>query len=183
MSLEEVPSWSRRASGRIGLIAVAIAVTTLANLIMVPMPKPLAEYDLSPVLIYAFGVLMRPVDSMVVIAVAQGIGTTIKALNLGWPLVFIPGAIFVRGIEAPLIGLIARRGHGARGVGIARREVVAMVVGVVWETVGFTVADVALFGPAMAAITLLTIVDAVFIPVAIPVVVAVRRGLRARWLT
>lgn len=38
-------------SGRIAFFAVMTALTTIANLIMVPMPQPLAEYDLSPVLI------------------------------------------------------------------------------------------------------------------------------------
>ena len=47
-------------SGKIAFIAVMAALTTLTNLIMIPMPQPLAEYDLSPVLIYTLGVLVDP---------------------------------------------------------------------------------------------------------------------------
>ena len=177
--MPEKPHWLERRSGRIAFIPVMIALTTVANLVMVPMPQPLAEYDLSPVLIYALGVLLDPLTAGLIVTVAQGIGTTIKALNFGWPLVFIPGAMGVRGIEAALISWICRLRKEATGeYGISRLEVMAMIVGVVWETLGFTVADVILFGPGMAAITLLTVVDAVFIPVAITVVVVLRRVLR-----
>lgn len=179
----DVLEWSQRPSGRVGLISTLIAVTTLANLVMVKMPEPLAEYDLSPILIYALGVLMNPLDSLVVIAIAQGIGTTIKTLSFGWPLVFIPGAMGVRGVEASLIGVITRKFSKEKSLTVTKVEVTAMIVGVIWETVGFTVADVILFGPAMATITLFTIVDAVFIPVAVSLITAIRRTVRVYRLT
>jgi len=181
--ISEYLKWSQKPSGRVGLISTLIAVTTLANLIMVRMPEPLAEYDLSPILIYVLGVLMNPLDSLIVIAIAQGIGTTIKTLMFGWPLVFIPGAMGVRGIEAMLIGVIVRKFSKDKTIGVTKIEIIAMVIGVVWETVGFTVADVILFGPAMAAITLLTIVDAIFIPIAVSLVAAIRRAIRVYRLT
>ena len=52
--------FSHSLSGRITFFAVMTALTTIANLIMVPMPHPLAEYDLSPVLIYTLGVMVDP---------------------------------------------------------------------------------------------------------------------------
>jgi len=182
-TVAEVLEWSKRPSGRVGIISTLIAVTTLANLIMIRMPEPLAEYDLSPILIYTLGVLMNPLDALIIIAVAQGIGTTIKALSFGWPLVFIPGAMVVRGVEALIIGLIVRKFEKIKTLSVTKTEVVAMIIGVIWETVGFTVADVILFGPAMAAITLLTIVDAVFIPIALSLVAAIRRSIRVYRLT
>ena len=42
----------KTASGKVALFSVMIAVTVITNLIMVPMSYPLAQYDLSPVLIH-----------------------------------------------------------------------------------------------------------------------------------
>ena len=165
----------RGATGRLALFSMMVAVTTVANLVMVPMPPPLAEYDLSPVLIYALGVLVSPVWSGIIIGLAQGIGTFYKAMIFGWPLVFVPGAVLVRGFEAFLIGALLRLRKSNVEKAVTSWEIAAMVAGVVWETIGFFVADVVLFGVGYAMTTLLTIVDAVYIPVAIGLVAAVRR--------
>ena len=162
-------------SGRAALLSILIAVTTLMNLIMIPMPPPLAEYDLSPILTYAIGILVSPINAAVIIAIAQGLGTAYKAAIYGWPAVFIPGAMIVRGLEALLISILTRLRPPART--ISRWEVASMIIGVLWETLGFFIADWILFGPGMATITLMTIVDAIFIPPAIAVVAAVRRSL------
>jgi len=162
-------------SGRAALMSILIAITTLLNLIMIPMPPPLAEYDLSPILTYTVGVLLSPINAAIVIAIAQGLGTAYKAAIYGWPAVFVPGAMIVRGVEALLISVIARL--RPPGETVSGWEVAAMIIGVLWETLGFFIADWILFGPGMAMITLMTIVDAIFIPPAIVVVAAVRRSL------
>ncbi|MCD6563855.1 MAG: hypothetical protein J7K23_08100 [Thermoproteales archaeon] len=161
-------------SSKIAFISVMSALTALMSLLLVPMPKPLAEYDLSPILIYAFGVLTDPLVAGLIIGIGEGIGTTIKTINFGWPLVFVPGAVIVRGFEAVLISYISQK-IKQDDKAISRGEIVALIIGVIWETVGFTIADVILFGPGMAMITLLTIVDAIFIPVAIPLIVYIRK--------
>jgi len=163
-------------SGRAALLSLLIAATAMTNLIMIPMPQPLAEYDLSPVLIYAIGVLVSPLYAAVAVALAQGVGTAYKAAIYGWPLVFIPGAMFVRGLEALIISLLTRIKPSPRR-GVSGWETLSMVVGVLWETAGFFIADWILFGPGMAMITLMTLVDAVFIPPALAVVAALRRSL------
>jgi hypothetical protein len=60
---------------------------------------------------------------------------------------------------------------------VTKWEIIAMTDGAVWETVGFFLADWYLFGLAFAMTVLLTIVDAIFIPVAIDVITAVRSRL------
>ncbi|MBN2334476.1 hypothetical protein JXL21_02880, partial [Candidatus Bathyarchaeota archaeon] len=72
-------------SGRIAFFAVMTALTTVANLIMVPMPQPLAEYDLSPVLIYTLGVLVDPVTAALIVAAAMMLGTGYKVMTFGFP--------------------------------------------------------------------------------------------------
>lgn len=163
-------------SGRIAFIAVMAALTTLTNLIMIPMPQPLAEYDLSPVLIYTLGVLVDPVTATVIVALSMMLGTGYKVMTFGFPIVFVFGAMLVRGLEAGLISVIVRMRKEETST-ISKWEIAAMVIGVVFETVSFFVMDWYLFGWGIAITVLPTIVDAVFIPVAIGVIAAVRKRL------
>jgi hypothetical protein len=164
-------------SGRIAFFAVMTALTTIANLIMVPMPQPLAEYDLSPVLTYTLGVLVSPGPAAAIVATAMMLGTGYKVMTFGFPIVFVPGAMLVRGLEAALISVVVRTRPPAETKTVTRLEIIAMTVGVVFETLGFFVLDWYLFGWAVALTVLPTIVDAVFIPVAIGVVAAIRGRL------
>ncbi|MBN2334773.1 hypothetical protein JXL21_04385, partial [Candidatus Bathyarchaeota archaeon] len=91
--------------------------------------------------------------------------------------------MLVRGLEAAVISVIVRIREPTRTGMVTRLEVLAMAVGVVFETAGFFALDWYLFGWAVALTVLPTIVDAVFIPVAVGVVVAVRRRLGVIWLT
>ena len=159
------------------------AVTVVANLIMVPMPQPLAQYDASPVLIYTLGVLMDPLMAGVTIAAAMGIGVGYKMVTLGFPPVFVVGAMLVRGLEAVLISALVRWRKGAAPKTVGRWEIAAMCIGCVWETVGFLSLDWFLFGPGMAALDVATLVDLIFVPVAIAVVAAVRSRLVINRLT
>jgi hypothetical protein len=172
----------KSSSGRIAFFAVMVALTTLANLIMVPMPQPLAEYDLSPVLTYSLGVLVDPVTAALIVAAAMALGTGYKVVTFGFPPVFILGAMLVRGLEAGLISLIVRLGKPGETKTVTGLEVAAMAVGVVFETLGFFVLDWYLFGWGVALTVLPTIVDAVFIPVAVGVVAAVRTRLGVKRL-
>ena len=164
-------------SGRLAFIAVMAALTTLSNLIMIPMPKPLAEYDLSPVLTYTIGVLVDPITATVIVALAMMLGTGYKVMTFGFPIVFVFGAMLVRGLEAGLISVLVRMRKEEETSTVSMWEIAAMVIGVVFETLGFFVLDWYLFGWGVALTVLPTIVDAVFIPVAIGVVVAVRKRL------
>jgi hypothetical protein len=172
----------RRESSRLALFAVMVAVTTVANLIVVPMPPPLAQYDLSPILIYSLAVLVSPITSGLAVGLAQGIGTLYKTMVFGWPPIFVVGAVLVRGFEAVLISSLAGIACSNRRRAVTGWEIAAMVVGVVWETLGFFTADAILFGVGYAMISLLTIADAMFIPVAVGVVVAVRRAFNVKKL-
>ena len=153
------------------------ALTTLTNLIMIPMPQPLAEYDLSPVLTYTLGVLVDPVTAIVIVALAMMLGTGYKVMTFGFPIVFVFGAMLVRGLEAGLISVLVRTRNEPDTSTISMWEIIGMVVGVIFETVGFFVLDWYLFGWGLALTVLPTIVDAVFIPVAIGVIAAVRQRL------
>lgn len=165
-------------SGKMALFAVMTALTVVANLIMVPMPQPLAEYDLSPVLIYTLGVLMEPLLAGSTVAAAMALGVGYKMMIYGFPPVFVLGAVLARGSEAVLISLLIRWRRGATAKPNMRWEVAVMCIGAVWETAIFFALDWLLFGLGMAMVTLATIVDLVFIPIAVGVIVAIRRSFR-----
>jgi hypothetical protein len=164
-------------SGRIAFFIVMTALTTVANLIMVPMPHPLAEYDLSPVLTYTLGVMADPILAAAIVATAMMLGTGYKVMTFGFPIVFVFGAMLVRGLEAMLISYIVRMKGPVDTKTVTTWEIVAMVLGVIFETLGFFVLDWYLFGWGVALTVLPTIVDAVFIPVAIAVIAAIRSRL------
>jgi hypothetical protein len=159
--------------------AVMVAVTTSANLIMVPMPQPLAEYDLSPVLIYVLGILVDPLMAGGIVAGAMFLGTSYKVITMGFPIVFVPGAMLVRGLEALLISIIVHlRKSKEETTVVTRWEIFALVIGVFFETLGFFVLDWYLFGWAIALTVLPTIVDAVFIPPASGIIIAIRSRMQ-----
>jgi uncharacterized membrane protein len=164
-------------SGRLVFIAIMAALTTITNLIMIPMPQPLAEYDLSPTLTYTLGILVDPVTATITVALAMMLGTGYKVVTLGFPPVFVPGAMLVRGLEAGLISLISRMKKEVDITTVSKWEIAAMVIGVIFETLGFFVLDWYLFGWAIALTVLPTIVDAIFIPLSIGVIAAVRKRL------
>ncbi len=170
-------------SGKLALFTIMTAVTVVANLIMVPMPQPLAQYDASPVLIYALGVLLDPLMAGATIAAAMGIGVSYKMITLGFPPVFVVGAMLVRGIEALLISYLVRMRKGKNPKTVSRWEIAAMCGGCVWETVGFLSLDWVLFGIGLALIDLATLVDVIFVPVAIVVITGVRSRLGIYRLT
>jgi len=163
-------------SGRLAFIVVMTALTTLTNLIMVPMPQPLAQYDLSPVLIYTLGVLVDPVTATVTVALAMGMGVGYKVMTFGFPAIFIFGAMLARGLEAAFISWFVRRKKDET-TSVSTWEMTAMFLGAVFETVVFFVFDWYLFGWGIALTVLATIVDTVFIPVAIGVIFAIRKRL------
>jgi len=170
-------------SGKLALFAIMTAVTVVANLIMVPMLQPLAQYDASPVLIYPLSVLMDPLMAGLSIAAAMGIGVGYKMVTLGYPAVFVISAMVVRGLEAVLISAIVRWRKGAPTKTVTKLEIATMCLGCVVETVGFLAIDGMLFGPGLAVMDVATLVDLVFVPVAIAVVAGVRSRLGINMLT
>jgi hypothetical protein len=113
----------------------------------------------------------------IIIATAMMLGTGYKVMTLGFPIVFIPGAMLVRGLEALVISYVVRVKKPGETSTVSLWEILAMVIGVIFETLGFFVLDWYLFGWGIALTVLPTIVDAVFIPLAIGVIAAIRNRL------
>jgi hypothetical protein len=126
---------------------------------------------------------MDPLMAGVTVAAAMGIGVGYKMVTLGFPPVFVVGAMLVRGLEAVIISLLVRLRKGDIPKTVTKWEITAMCIGCVWETVGFLSIDWFLFGPGMAMLDVATLVDLIFVPVAVAVVAAVRSRLGINKLT
>jgi hypothetical protein len=84
-----------------------------------------------------------------------------------------------------LVGLVVARTPVALVVGSLRKisEVAGMVLGVVVETFIFFAIDFFLFGIAIAILDLGVFIDFVSVPIAVAVLLAVRRMMNVKYLT
>lgn len=158
----------------VGIMGALMAVLSYASIVV---PPPLGSIDASSVLIFLVAILYGPVIGVSVTCIGQFVGKSLLISFYGFPAVFIPGVVAVRGVEALLIGIISRKTFKG-GYGL---EVLAMIIGVLWETAGFVIADLYLFGAA-AIVTVLTIVDLVWVPFGIAAIAYVRTAFKAEYL-
>lgn len=158
----------------VGIMSALMAVLSYASIVV---PPPLGSIDASSVLIFLVAILYGPVIGVSITCIGQFVGKGLLISFYGYPAVFIPGVVAVRGVEALIIGVIARKTFKG-GYGL---EVLAMIIGVLWETVGFVIADVYLFGAAAIA-TVLTIVDLVWVPFGIAAIAYVRTAFKTEYL-
>ncbi len=158
----------------VGIMSALMAVLSYASIVV---PPPLGSIDASSVLIFLVAILYGPAIGVSITCIGQFVGKGLLISFYGYPAVFIPGVIAVRGVEALLIGIISRKTFKG-GYGL---EVIAMIIGVLWETVGFVIADLYLFGVAAIA-TVLTIVDLVWVPFGIAAIAYVRTAFKTEYL-
>lgn len=160
----------------IAQIAVLSSLVAFLKILTIPMPIPLGSIDASSVLIFAIAILYGPSFATPVICIGQFVGLLYLTALLGFPAVFIPGIVAVRGAEAFIVGKL-RHKNGNSG----KWEIFAMVIGVLWETGAFVLADTYLFGPGFGVIVAFTIIDAIWIIPAIGVIAALRRIFEAKY--
>ncbi len=158
----------------VGIMSALMAVLSYASIVV---PPPLGSIDASSVLIFVVAILYGPVLGVSITCIGQFVGKGLLISFYGYPAVFIPGVVAVRGVEALIVGFISRKMFEG-GYGL---EALAMIIGVLWETVGFVVADIYLFGAAGLA-TIFTFVDFVWVPFGIAAIAYVRTAFKARYL-
>ncbi|MHA1917163.1 MAG: ECF transporter S component [Candidatus Ranarchaeia archaeon] len=161
-------SISRR-SITIAYIAILAALTVVLTTIIIPMPPPIGGFDASTVLILTAGILFGPIYGTLIISLGQFIGTGFIVFS-GMPIIFLPGIVAVRGVEAWLVGTLRKK-----------NEYLALIIGPIWETIGFLIADIYLFGP-VGILVITTLIDLVWVPVAIIVIAAIRNSTNVKYL-
>jgi uncharacterized membrane protein len=156
------------------IMAALIAVTTM---IAIPLPPPLSTLTLAPIAIFITSILLGPSVGLISSAIGSAIGF-IAGANIGT--IMVPPAY----LYVFLFGIVIARAPMGLIVGLLRKknEIVAMVVGVLTETVIFFVADAFLFGIAFALITLGTLADLIYVPISYGILKAVRNILKITYL-
>lgn len=164
------PSKSRS----LAVIIVFSALIAVATVLSLPMPPPLGEITWAPPIYMMLSVLAGPWIG----AAATGIGSFIgEGLNIplkGFPPIYAPGIVWARAPEAFIIGWARKKSQ--------RALVAAMVGATLFETTAFFFPDWFFYsygifygssntgfwsGLSAASFDLLTIVDIIFIPVAL----------------
>jgi uncharacterized membrane protein len=187
---------SRSALQRIGSLRVAQIASFSALIVVgtsvarVPLPPPIYEITLAPAFYLAIAVLFPRKVSFWSIALGSAIGEAINLVVTPAPLIFIPGIIWARAPEALIIYKFREKQ--------VQWITVAMILATVYETVAFLVPDgffysYALFSYADTAQGLtvgfstaffsdiFTLVDLVWIPIALGIVTGVRKAFNIRF--
>jgi uncharacterized membrane protein len=187
-SNEPVAQYGNR-SKVIALSGVLSALVAVLTFIIIPFPPPVGGFDSSSILILSLPIILGPELGMAIVCVGEFVGTMFLLSVGGGLLYYLPGIVAVRGPEAYFVGKIARSRQFGRpeGGGIT---VLAVVLGPLWETVGFIAANYYLYyllsGPEGAIVVslllLTTLVDLVWVPLALLVMGATRRAFGASYL-
>jgi uncharacterized membrane protein len=166
----------------LGILSALMAVLAFASIVI---PTPLGSYDASSVLIFVAAILYGPEIGLIITVIGQLVGKGLLITYSGLPPVYIPGVVAVRGVEAYIVGYLGRKYRESR-----YGEPVAMVTGVVWETTAFVLADFFLWGMLggilagliAASFTIWTILDLIWVPLAIAAIYYVRATFKAQYL-
>lgn len=161
----------------VATIGVLSALMAFMAMFAVVLPPPLGSIDTSSILIFATAILYGPSLGLIITIIGQLIGKGVLISSVGWPAIFIPGIVAVRGPEAFIVGYIGRSKSFGRF-----REPLAMGIGVVWETVAFVIADFWLFGIAGAIGVIFTFIDVIWVPVGIAALYYVRLTFKTEYL-
>jgi uncharacterized membrane protein len=174
---DSINSRYNRSSTKVALSAVMAALIAVTTIIAIPLPPPLSTINLAPIVIFVASILLGPIAGVSATAIGCGIGY-LAGTSLG-TIAIPPGFLFIY-----LVGLIAARVPMAAFAGSFRKrsEIAGMTVGVVIETSVFFAIDLFLFGIAFAIFDLAVLVDLVFVPVTLMVLLGVRRMLSTKYL-
>ena len=172
------------------LIALTTALSTA--LLGIPLPPPLSEITLAPAIYLTLSVLYPRKLSFLSTAVGSALGEAINVLIFGsapaaFAVIYIPGMIWARAPEA----LIVNRFRHKRTLWLA----VAMVVATVYETLAFFFPDWFFYsftffygaptsvitGFSLAAFDFGTLIDLIWIPVALVLIRAIRSAFSAQF--
>lgn len=179
-----------RASVTLAVTAVFSALIAVGTTIIIPLPKPLAELTLAPAIYLALAVLSDKWTAFGATAIGSFIGETINGALYGYPIIYSFGMVWARAPEVLIVAWARKRG--------TKTLAVAMVGATVYETLAFFFSDWAfyvygLFGYvcnngfvcagvwdayALASLDFLTMLDLIFIPVAIAIIWAARPSFR-----
>lgn len=179
-----------RASVTLAVTAVFAALIAVGTMIIIPLPKPLAELTIAPAVYLALAALSDRWTAFSATAIGSFIGETLNGTLYGYPLIYSFGIVWARAPEVLIVAWARKKGTKAL--------VAAMAGATVFETLAFFFSDWAfyiygLFGYlcnsgsictnpwdayALASLDFLTMLDLLFIPVALVLIRVARPSFR-----
>lgn len=174
-----------RPSVSLSVTAVFSALIAVGTMIIIPLPKPLAEITLAPAIYLALAALTDRWTAFDATAIGSFIGESINGVIYGYPLIYSFGMVWARAPEALIVNWAKRRGN--------KTLVAAMVGATVFETLGFFFPDWAFYAYGLfqygsptgaltalgtASVDFLTMLDLAFIPVALILIRVARPAFR-----
>jgi hypothetical protein len=161
-------------------------------LLGIPLPAPLAEITFAPAIYLTIGVLFPRRVSFWATAIGSALGEAINVLIFGsapaaFAVIYIPGMIWARAPEALIMNRFRRKSSAWLAF--------AMVIATVYETLAFFFPDWFFYsytffygaptgmvaGLSLAAFDFGTLIDLMWIPVALLLITAIRKAYRTQF--
>jgi uncharacterized membrane protein len=174
-----------RPSVSLAVTAIFSALVAVGTMIIIPLPKPLAEITLAPAIYLSLAVLADRWTAFNATAIGSFIGETTNGVIYGYPLIYSFGIVWARAPEVLIVAWARRKG--------TKTLVAAMVGATVFETLAFFFPDWAFYtygvfgygspttattGLISASTDFLTMLDLAFIPVALVIVKVARPAFK-----
>ena len=186
---------------RIGAFSALIAVGTIISNVLFgfPLPPPLSEITAAPVFYLAIATLFSRRVSFWSTLVGSAVGETMNIFLFGeapgaFALSYVPGIIIARAPEALIVYVFRGRS--------LRFQALGMAIATVYETIAFFIIDWIVYsftafycpqtpcgssgifnGFVLASFDFGTLIDLVWIPLALALVVAARRAFNTQFLS
>lgn len=180
---------SRKRVTRITQSAVMSALVAVLTVTSIPLPPPLSTITLAPAAIFVASIFLGPRVGLISGLLGSAIGFTIAA-TVGTVAGAAPGSVL---FPIFLLGIIVARGPEGYIIGTLRRrnEILAMVLGTIYETLVFFMIDffytypillgMGEAGRSFAFLDLGTLIDLIFIVPAVGVLRYLRSQLGVRY--
>ena len=174
-----------RPSVTLAVTAVFSAIIAVGTMLVIPLPKPLAEITLAPAIYLALAALTDRWTAFSATAIGSFIGESVNGALYGYPLIYSFGMVWARAPEVLIVAWARNKGE--------KTLALAMGGATVFETLAFFFPDWAFYlyglfqygSPTDAMTAFLTasadfgtMVDLVFIPVAILIIRRARPAFR-----
>lgn len=177
-------------------VSVLVALMTVLNFLAIPVPAPVEYFGFAPVLVLTVGILLKPKWAFLVCSLGSVLGQLLATFFVTGYIsdlpAFLLGAFVARGLEGLLISSLAQffvRGKGLAARARYTRETAIMVIGGIWEVFGYAIVGVPYyvfvygFEPVIAlGWYLVVFIDMVHVPIALAVIIAIRRAFGKNYL-
>jgi len=172
-------------SVRLALTAVFAALIAVGTIFSIPLPPPLFEITWAPAIYLALALLSDQWTAFSATAIGSFLGEAYNVATRGGPPIYAVGMVWARAPEVLIVAWARRRGWKA--------ITAAMVLATIFETVAFLIPDWAFYtygvfgyGSPVDVLTgfytalpdVFTMVDIVFIPIALVLVRAAAPAFR-----